>query len=167
MNKEVLVKRKRQYGWGVVIFTLAAYVIGRSGAYAFEHGGVDNISAVVLVLLSAVFSIAPIYFLVMWFSDWQKLKKISEPREEHGERIFERKSSETDTVALRYSESMSKKVLVVVLVLGVTVFIYFEYVRITCNEKARIFANKGQLTVSAMKTAYDGQYQICIRGKGF
>ena len=85
-----------------------------------------------------------------------------------GKWISEWKFPRTDNVTLRYDEGMGKKIIVAVLVLiGVSALIYFEYARITCNEKARIFANKGQLTVSAMKTAYDGQYQICIRGKGF
>lgn len=76
MDKETLVKRKRQYGWGIIVLSLAVYGIGQTGNLIIAQGGTDNTSATILVWLNGVFSLGVLFCIVMWFSDWRQLIKI-------------------------------------------------------------------------------------------
>lgn len=75
MDKEALVKRKRQYGWGIIILSFAVYGIGQMGNLIIAQGGTDNASATILVLLNGIFSFGVLFCIVMWFSSWQQLRK--------------------------------------------------------------------------------------------
>lgn len=79
---EDLKKRKRQYGWGAVILAFAVYAIGNAGDLIIAQGGTDDISATILVWLNGIFSFGVFICIGMWLSNWQKLRKMSEPREE-------------------------------------------------------------------------------------
>lgn len=74
---EDLKKRKRQYGWGAVILAFAVYGIGNVSDLIVSQGGTDNISATILVWLNAIFSLGVLFCIVMWFSDWQQMRKMS------------------------------------------------------------------------------------------
>lgn len=78
---EDLKKRKRQYGWGAVILAFAVYGIGNVGDLIIAQGGTDDVSATILVWLNGIFSFGVFICIGMWLSSWQKLRKMSEPRE--------------------------------------------------------------------------------------
>ncbi len=61
-----------------------------------------------------------------------------------------------------------KPVIIGIVVVGILgLFGYWRYAIRACNESGRTFANKVEGSVSEMKTAYEGQYKICMRSRGF
>lgn len=75
MDKDALKKKKKSYGWGVVLTIVALYFVGQAGTLMAGQGGTDNVSATILVLLKSVLAFGLIFCIVMWFITGRKLKK--------------------------------------------------------------------------------------------
>lgn len=76
MDKETLVRRKRNYGWASILLILAVYIINQMGSLIVGQGGTDQTSATLMVALNAAVSFALVACIVMWFLTGQKLKRI-------------------------------------------------------------------------------------------
>lgn len=75
MDKEVLRKQKKRYGFGAILFAFALYLSGNIKSNIIEQGGTDETSATILVVINALFGIGFVICIVMWFVLGRKLKK--------------------------------------------------------------------------------------------
>lgn len=75
MDKEVLRKQKKRYGWGAILLAFALYLSGNIRSNIVEQGGTDDTSATILVVINALFGIGFLICVVMWFVIGRKLKK--------------------------------------------------------------------------------------------